>query len=259
MEANHLLRPQSPFPATGARRKHMHKPKVSHHHVLAVLTRPTKNVEGLTSSKTVYNDNWFDRLAINHLSHNVQAASGLRNNKGGYDGLVEAAKVASRNFNPTQQQKIIIEALDKAFPKPILYLANEFCKVIISSDKAVLFVINIHKMWHRLSVHIAIYVLRDIRMILPESKLAREYFAAFTTVFFSWLVGPCEVRESEFNGGREKNVVHIKKCRFLEETNCVGLCANLCKMPSQVFIKDSLGIPVNMVPSKYPVIASVSL
>ncbi|CAK9157311.1 unnamed protein product [Ilex paraguariensis] len=192
MEANHLLRPQSPFPATGARRKHMHKPKVSHHHVLAVLTRPTKNVEGLTSSKTVYNDNWFDRLAINHLSHNVQAASGLRNNKGGYDGLVEAAKVASRNFNPTQQQKIIIEALDKAFPKPILYLANEFCKVIISSDKAVLFVINIHKMWHRLSVHIAIYVLRDIRMILPESKLAREYFAAFTTVFFSWLVGPCE-------------------------------------------------------------------
>lgn len=39
--------------------------------------------------------------------------------------------------------------------------------------------------------------------------------------------------------------------RFLEETNCVGMCINLCKMPSQSFIKDSLGMPVNMVPSQY--------
>lgn len=41
-------------------------------------------------------------------------------------------------------------------------------------------------------------------------------------------------------------------CRFLEETNCVGMCTNLCKMPSQVFIKDSFGMPVNMVPSIVP-------
>ncbi|XP_020971183.1 beta-carotene isomerase D27, chloroplastic-like [Arachis ipaensis] len=84
--------------------------------------------------------------------------------------------------------------------------------------------------------------------MLPPSKFAREYFAAFTTLFFAWLVGPSEVRESEINGRREKNVVHIKKCRFLEKTNCVGMCINLCKMPSQSFIKDSFGMPVNMVP-----------
>ncbi|CAN4093674.1 unnamed protein product [Withania somnifera] len=27
------------------------------------------------------------------------------------------------------------------------------------------------------------------------------------------------------------------------------MCTNLCKMPSQLFIKDTLGIPVNMVPN----------
>lgn len=43
-------------------------------------------------------------------------------------------------------------------------------------------------------------------------------------------------------------------CRFLEGTNCVGMCTNLCKVPSEKFIWDSLGMPVYMVPSKlyYP-------
>ncbi|KAK4382709.1 Beta-carotene isomerase D27, chloroplastic [Sesamum angolense] len=27
------------------------------------------------------------------------------------------------------------------------------------------------------------------------------------------------------------------------------MCTNLCKMPSQAFIKDSLGVPINMVPN----------
>ncbi|WMV47286.1 hypothetical protein MTR67_040671 [Solanum verrucosum] len=89
----------------------------------------------------------------------------------------------------------------------------------------------------------------EVKMLLPESKWAREYCAIFTTIFFPWLVGPCEVKESEFNGRKENNVVHIKKCRLLEETNCVGMCTNLCKMPSQLFIKDTLGMSVNMVPN----------
>ncbi|KAK8506199.1 hypothetical protein V6N11_059792 [Hibiscus sabdariffa] len=37
--------------------------------------------------------------------------------------------------------------------------------------------------------------------------------------------------------------------RFLEQSNCVGMCINLCKMPSQAFIKDALGTPVSMVPN----------
>ncbi|KAA3459315.1 beta-carotene isomerase D27, chloroplastic-like [Gossypium australe] len=94
-----------------------------------------------------------------------------------------------------------------------------------------------------------VVVIRQIKMLLPQSQFTREYFAAFTTVFFAWLIGPSEVRESELNGRREKNVVYVKKCRFLEQSNCVGMCINLCKMPSQAFIKDSLGMPLNMVPN----------
>jgi hypothetical protein len=48
-------------------------------------------------------------------------------------------------------------------------------------------------------------------------------------------------------------------CRFLEETNCVGMCTNLCKIPSQTFIKHSLGMPVDMVPSKYSHSATICM
>ncbi|XP_019453126.1 PREDICTED: beta-carotene isomerase D27, chloroplastic-like isoform X2 [Lupinus angustifolius] len=166
--------------------------------VVGVLTRP---VTGEAAETNVYKDSWFDHIAINHLSKSVQAATGLSNSKSGYESLVEASTMASKEFNHIQQQQVVIQALDRAFPRPILLL---------------------------------------IRTLLPQSKFAREYFAVFTTLFFAWLVGPSEVRESEINGRREKNVVHIKKCRFLEESNCIGMCINLCKMPSQSFVKDSL-------------------
>ncbi|XP_022898222.1 beta-carotene isomerase D27, chloroplastic-like isoform X2 [Olea europaea var. sylvestris] len=180
--------------------------------ITCVLTKPKMNTETSTlDSKKVYKDNWFDLLAINHISKNLQASTGFRSSKGGYDGFVEAATMATKLFSPTEQQKIVNQTLDMAFPRPILNM---------------------------------------IRTLMPQSRLTREFFAVFTTIFFAWLVGPCEVKESEFEGAKEKNVVHIKKCRFLEETNCVGMCTNLCKMPSQAFIQESLGMPSTMVPSK---------
>ncbi|XP_059625936.1 beta-carotene isomerase D27, chloroplastic [Cornus florida] len=221
MEAKLIVENKTLIFSTGyGRRRDMQKQKHSPS-IVAVATRPattiTENVDDrrrVTSSKnsttTVYNDNWFDRLATRHLSRSVQDTTGLRNNKDGYEGLVEAVRVVSKNFNPTQQSELVIQALDKAFPRPILSL---------------------------------------MRTMLSQSKFTREFFATFTTIFFAWLVGPCEVREMEFDGSREKNVVHIKKCRFLEESNCVGMCINLCKIPSQKFINDSLGMPVNMVPN----------
>ncbi|XP_028758424.1 beta-carotene isomerase D27, chloroplastic-like [Neltuma alba] len=207
MEAKILTVSRNPA-VTAAYRKLKHKPRYPC--VVGVVTRPADGIKEETRQTNVYKDNWFDRLALHHLSKNVQKASGLYNSKSGYDSLVEAATVVSQKFNPSQQREIVIQALDRSFPRPILSF---------------------------------------IRTVLPRSRLAREYFAAFTTLFFAWLVGHCEVRESEVNGIREKNVVHIKKCRFLEQTNCVGMCVNLCKMPSQSFIKDSLGMPVNMVPN----------
>ncbi|CAL0320558.1 unnamed protein product [Lupinus luteus] len=211
--------------------------------VVGVLTTPTT---GEAAKTNVYKDSWFDHLAINHLSKSVQAATGLSNSKSGYESLVEASTMASKEFNHIQQQQLVIQALDKAFPRPILLLVTS----LVFSAEMLEFIVGVGLfVLFSLGMLLCMNEQGQIRTLLPPSKFAREYFAVFTTLFFAWLVGPSEVRESEINGRREKNVVHIKKCRFLEEANCIGMCINLCKMPSQSFVKDSLGMPVNMVPN----------
>ncbi|CAN6363255.1 unnamed protein product [Urochloa humidicola] len=163
-----------------------------------------------TAAVTTYRDSWFDKLAIGYLSRNLQEASGMRNGKDGYEGLIEAALTISGLFRVDQQWQTVATALERAFPS---------------------------------------YILTMIKVMMPPSRFSREYFAAFTTIFFPWLVGPCEVRESEVDGRKEKNVVYVPKCRFLESTNCVGMCTNLCKIPCQKFIQDSLGTAVYMSPN----------
>ncbi|KAK4355489.1 hypothetical protein RND71_024460 [Anisodus tanguticus] len=75
--------------------------KISSCSICCVLTKPLTSSHN--HSNYVYKDNWFDHLAINHLSQSIQATTGLRNNKSGYEGLVEAARVVYVNFNSTHQ------------------------------------------------------------------------------------------------------------------------------------------------------------
>ncbi|KAF6161797.1 hypothetical protein GIB67_008558 [Kingdonia uniflora] len=197
-----------------------HIPKCSPK-VLAVLTSPRDNTMRVTTETitTTYKDNWFDRLAINYLSESLQLTAGVKSTRSGYESLIDAASAVSQKFKTDKQQKIVVQTLQQAIPRPILLLASclPFCFLI--------------------------------KTLLPQTRFTREYFAVFTTIFFSWLVGPCEVTELEIDGRTEKNAVHVTKCRFLAESNCAGMCINLCKMPSQKFIKDSLGMPFNMVPN----------
>lgn len=38
-------------------------------------------------------------------------------------------------------------------------------------------------------------------------------------------------------------------CRYLAESNCVGMCVNLCKAPVQSFFTEELGMPLTMSPN----------
>ncbi|KAI8574491.1 hypothetical protein RHMOL_Rhmol01G0358200 [Rhododendron molle] len=224
MEGRLVMHNIIPF-STQARRRDLNRGKQCLS-IVSVLTQPVNDQVGkLSSSKPVYKDNFFELVAINYISKIVQSSTGFTNNKSGYDSFVEAATGLWSNFNPVQQHEIVAKILDKAIPRPILTMASSSFST------------------HRLPI------LTYIRTLLPNSKFTRELFAVFTTSCFAWLIGPNEVRESELDGRRERNVVHIKKCRFLEESNCVGMCLNLCKMPSQKFMKDALGVPVDMVPN----------
>ena len=91
MEASHVLGSKSlHFSTTLPRQKLSSKRKQSH--IVAVLTQPADNlgivregsilrpaetVKGVRKKSSGYDDNWFDQLAIHHLSQSVQAATGI--------------------------------------------------------------------------------------------------------------------------------------------------------------------------------------
>lgn len=89
----------------------------------------------------------------------------------------------------------------------------------------------------------------QFRKLFPPTKWAAEFNAALTVPFFHWLVGPSEVVEVEINGEKQRSGVHIKKCRYLENSGCVGMCVNMCKFPTQDFFTREFGLPLTMIPN----------
>lgn len=87
------------------------------------------------------------------------------------------------------------------------------------------------------------------RKLFPYSDWGAELNARITPLFFSWLVGPCEVVEVTMNDKTLKSGVQIEKCRYLETSGCTGLCVNSCKMPTQYFFTTELGMPLTMEPN----------
>ncbi|GMP96808.1 hypothetical protein CsSME_00045294 [Camellia sinensis var. sinensis] len=89
----------------------------------------------------------------------------------------------------------------------------------------------------------------QFRKLFPPTKWAAEFNAALTVPFFHWLVGPSEVVEVEIEGVKQRSGVHIKKCRYLENSGCVGMCVNMCKIPTQDFFTNEFGLPLTMIPN----------
>nr|BAJ85620.1 predicted protein [Hordeum vulgare subsp. vulgare]BAJ88121.1 predicted protein [Hordeum vulgare subsp. vulgare] len=89
----------------------------------------------------------------------------------------------------------------------------------------------------------------QFKKLFPPTRWACEFNAALTVPFFHWLVGPSEVIEVEVDGVKQRSGVLIKKCRYLENSGCVGMCVNMCKIPTQSFFTDEFGLPLTMNPN----------
>mmetsp|Transcript_14190 Transcript_14190/g.16990 ORF Transcript_14190/g.16990 Transcript_14190/m.16990 type:complete len:339 (+) Transcript_14190:87-1103(+) len=87
--------------------------------------------------------------------------------------------------------------------------------------------------------------------MFPENKLTYELFAKVTETGFEWLVGPMETQETTDNNAKTPmaSKVKIKKCRWLQESACTGMCINLCKRPTEAFFRDNFGVTMTINPN----------
>ena len=62
-------------------------------------------------------------------------------------------------------------------------------------------------------------------------------------------MGECEVNDVDLDGVVLKNQgLLVKRCRFLEESGCASVCVNSCKIPTQNFFMEDMGLPLTMTP-----------
>ena len=62
-------------------------------------------------------------------------------------------------------------------------------------------------------------------------------------------MGECEVNDIEIDGKVYKDQgLLVKRCRFLEESGCASVCVNACKIPTQNFFLEDMGLPLTMTP-----------
>lgn len=91
------------------------------------------------------------------------------------------------------------------------------------------------------------------------AKLFSKPFPAFsskmnawaTKVAGTWLMGECEINNVIVDGGNVgiNQGLLVKRCRFMEESGCASVCVNSCKLPTQTFFMQEMGLPLTMEPN----------
>lgn len=72
-----------------------------------------------------------------------------------------------------------------------------------------------------------------------------------TLVGGTWLMGECQVNDIVDDSGQvaKDQGLLVKRCRFLEESGCASVCVNSCKIPTQNFFLQDMGLPLTMEPN----------
>lgn len=86
------------------------------------------------------------------------------------------------------------------------------------------------------------------RQLFSKADFSPAVLAWFAKHLLPFLVGEMELTERTFDDPRPGGVL-VHRCRVLEGTNCKGVCAKMCKIPTQRFFAEEWGVPLSMTPN----------
>ncbi|KAJ0979935.1 hypothetical protein J5N97_015409 [Dioscorea zingiberensis] len=85
---------------------------------------------------------------------------------------------------------------------------------------------------------------------IQDGKIASMMLARATALSCQWLMGTCSVNSVDLPDGSScSSGVFVERCKYLEESKCLGVCINTCKLPTQTFFKECMGVPLLMEPN----------
>lgn len=174
-----------------------------------------KTVGVAAAPKNEYKPGVIDDLFLNLFRTKLVQEVGWDSKKLGYDGLIEVAnRLMMKGTTNSDTIEATVRILRSLFPPFLL----ELYKMLIAP--------------------------------IGGGKVAAIMVARVTALTCQWLMGPCKVNSVELPDGTTWNSgVHVERCKYLEESKCVGICINTCKFPTQTFFKDHMGVPLLMKPN----------
>ncbi len=192
-------------------------------------TNPTDDdlVDNCTLEDKKFNESILDKVLLNIFRNLVtQNTNGVTSDKPGIDGLLEQGRTFMIQPNQTAeaQHKMVKDTLG-GLMTPVL---PPFYRIFMSG------------------------IIPKLGIESLDGKQFGPWFYApwlttiVTPTFFGFLVGPS--RPNRRKDGERGGLV-VEKCKFLQESNCKGLCLHQCKIPAQQFFKEELGLDLTVSPN----------
>ncbi|CAI6012013.1 unnamed protein product, partial [Closterium sp. NIES-65] len=170
---------------------------------------------GAVTESPPYNPGLFGRLALANFRQKLVDVVGWSSPKEGYDGMIEEARrLLQMHPDRKKSEEDAVTILRAHFPPFLLPLFKRFFAPLWSG------------------------------------RVAAVLCAWVTHLACQWLMGPSKVVAIEMEDGRKQlSGVKIEKCKFLDESKCAGSCIHTCKMPTQAFMFQDMGVPLLMEPN----------
>ncbi|WOL11799.1 beta-carotene isomerase D27, chloroplastic [Canna indica] len=169
----------------------------------------------IDAPKPEYKPGPLDDLLLEFFRKKMVEEVGWDSEKPGYIGLIEVAHyLMMKGKNISETEESAVRVLQSLFPPLLLVLY----KMLISP--------------------------------INDGKVASMMLAKATAILCQWLMGPCTVNSVDLaDGSSSVSGVFVERCKYLEESKCLGVCVNTCKLPTQRFFNEYMGVPLYMEPN----------
>ncbi|XP_024968157.1 beta-carotene isomerase D27, chloroplastic isoform X1 [Cynara cardunculus var. scolymus] len=206
----------------------------------------TRTIHVLHSSKPIEKSNYtpgvFDPVFLNLFRNKMVQEVGWDSEKPGYDGLIDVANRLMLARTNSQTQEAAVRILRSLFPPLLLELYKILIAPIAQGKLAALMVGEFF-----FSFSFALLCFAFVNCYIFQHVLCCECEARVTALSCQWLMGSCTV--NSVDGSSLPTGVFVERCKYLEESKCVGICINTCKLPTQEFFMDYMGVPLLMEPN----------
>ncbi|XP_022757852.1 uncharacterized protein LOC111304992 isoform X3 [Durio zibethinus] len=205
----------------------------------------SKTIEG-KGPKPEYRPGILDDFFLNSFRKKLVKEVGWDSEKPGYDGLIELARALLMNSRSNSHTKDAAVFQYKLLHLSVLLITTFF---FLINDRLL---IVLDMTGSNIEVTISAIFVRALQNPYcayrwREGSCNNGWVTVLTC---QWLMGTCTVNSVDLSDGTSCNSgVFVERCKYLEESKCVGVCINTCKLPTQSFFKHYMGVPLVMEPN----------